>query len=90
MLVSFNDVKYNFVNIYAPNNPAHHKSFFETLHEIFFPADFSIIGGDFNCYEYDSDKFAAHFPLGKKYSINKRPIFFPLLVLLTSGYPVAH
>ena len=90
LLVSFNDVKYNFVNIYAPTNPAHHKSFFETLHEIFFPADFSIIGGDFNCYEYDSDKFAAHFPLGKKYSINKRPIFFPLLVLLTSGYPVAH
>ena len=28
LLVSFNDVKYNFVNIYAPTNPTHRKSFF--------------------------------------------------------------
>ena len=63
LLVSFNGVKYNVVNIYAPTNHTDHKSFFETLHEFFFPANFLIIGGDFNCYEYESDKFCGNVSL---------------------------
>ena len=63
LLVSFNGVKYNVVNVYAPTNHTDRKSFFETLHEFFFPADFLIIGGDFNCYEYESDKFCGNVSL---------------------------
>lgn len=62
MLVPFNDVKYTFVNIYAPTNLTDRKSFFETLDEFFFPADFLIISGDFN-YEHDSDKFGGNVSL---------------------------
>ena len=63
LLVSFTDVKYNFINIYAPTNPTDRKSFFESLHEFFLPADFLVIGGDFNCYEFVSDKFGGNVSL---------------------------
>ena len=51
----------NLVNIYAPTNLTERKIFFENLHEFFLPVDRRIIGGDFNCYERDLDKFGGNF-----------------------------
>ena len=31
-----------------------------SLHEFFFPADFLVIGGDFNCYEHEMDKLGGN------------------------------
>ena len=39
------------------------KSFIGTLHEYFFPANFLIVNTDFNCYEFDCDKFGGNVSL---------------------------
>ena len=48
------------VNIYAPNVLTERKLFFESLHQHFFPAGEVILGGDFNCYESNLDKFGGN------------------------------
>ena len=35
----------------------------ENIHHFFLPADFTILGGDFNCYERDLDKFGGNVSL---------------------------
>ena len=60
LLALINGAKLNLINIYAPTNPTNQKVLFENLHEFFLPADSVIIGGDFNCYERDSDKFGGN------------------------------
>ena len=55
LLISVNNLKVNLVKIYAPSNLTDRKVFFENLHKFFLPADAVIIGGDFNCYEHESD-----------------------------------
>ena len=50
----------NVVNIYAPTNISERKAFFDSLHEFFFPADFLVIGVDFNCYEHEMDKLGGN------------------------------
>ena len=46
--------------IFAPTNLSECKAFFDSLHEFFFPADFLVIGGDFNCYEHEMDKLGGN------------------------------
>ena len=52
--------KINVVNIYAPTNLSERKAFLDSLHEFFFPADFLVIGGDFNCYKHEMDKLGGN------------------------------
>lgn len=61
ILVSLGSFKLNLINIYAPTNLTERKIFFEHLHESFIPADYTVIAGDFNCYERDLDKFGGYF-----------------------------
>ena len=65
LLVSYADVTFNVVNIYAPTNPTERRAFFECLHEFFLPADNIILGGDFNCYESDLDKLGGNVSVAK-------------------------
>ena len=53
-------LKINLINIYAPTNLTDRKVFFENLHEFFLPADAVVLGGDFNCYKCDLDKFGGN------------------------------
>lgn len=60
VLVSFNYLKVNLINVYTPTNLTDRKVFFDGLHEFFLPADAVIIGSDFNCYEHQFDKFRGN------------------------------
>ena len=46
--------------IFAPTNLSECKAFFDNLHEFFYPADFLVIDGDFNCYEHEMDKLGGN------------------------------
>ena len=48
-----------------PTNLRERRAFFDNLHEFFLPADRRVIGGDFNCYERDLDKFGGNFSPAK-------------------------
>ena len=61
LLIEFHGFKINLVAIYAPTSLTDRKTFFESLHEFFLPADGIIVAGDFNCYEHDLDKFGGVF-----------------------------
>ena len=50
----------NLVNIFSPTNLTERKAFFANLHEYFIPADGLILGGDFNGYESELDKFGGN------------------------------
>ena len=67
-------VTINVINIYAPTNQTERKIFFENLHEFFIPSDELIIGGDFNCYEKELDKFGGNISLAT-YLTNFRSSF---------------
>ena len=54
---------FNLVNTYAPTALTDRKTFFESFDQYFFPADHTILGGDFNCYEKDLDKFGRNISL---------------------------
>lgn len=60
LLVEFGDSRFNLLNIYAPAVLTDRKGFFDSLHQYFIPADGIVIGGDFNCYEADLDKFGGN------------------------------
>ena len=55
----------NLLNVYAPTNLTKRKVFFEDLHEYFLPSDAIVIAGDFNCYEYQCDKFDGNLSCAK-------------------------
>ena len=59
-MICYDDVRINVVNIYAPTNLAERKIFFENLHAFCCTADCVVLGGDFNCYESDNDKFGGN------------------------------
>ena len=61
VLARAGETNYNFVNIYAPNDPSERKRFFETVTDYFFPHSVKILAGDFNCIENASDKFGGNF-----------------------------
>ena len=65
VVIKINDYSFNIVNIYAPTNFTERKVFFENLHEYFLPSDSIVIAGDFNCYEYQSDKTGGNLSCAK-------------------------
>ena len=65
VVIKINDYSFNIVNIYAPTNLTERKVFFENLHEYFLPSDSIVIVGDFNCYEYQSDKTGGNLSCAK-------------------------
>ena len=48
-----------------PTNLTDWKVFFDNLHEFFLPADAIVLGGDFNGYESELDKYGGVFPPSK-------------------------
>ena len=68
VLIEFAGFRVNLVNIYAPTNLTERKAFFADLHHFFIPADGLILGGDFNCYESDLDKFGGNVSLASYFS----------------------
>ena len=60
ILVEVDNFKCNLVNVYAPTNLTEGKTFFEHLHEFLWPSDSIVVGGDFNCYEKERDKFGGN------------------------------
>ena len=65
LLVEVNGFRINVVNIYAPAVLTERKVFFESLHQFFLPAGEIILGGDFNCYESQLDKFGGNVSVGE-------------------------
>jgi len=64
LLFDLGGSKFNLVNIYAPAVLTDRNIFFESLHQYFIPADYIILGGDFNCYENRLDKFCGNVTIG--------------------------
>ena len=60
ILFELANARFNLINIYAPTNLSERKTFFETLHQFIFPSDDIVIGGDFNCYDHELDKFGSN------------------------------
>ncbi len=65
LLLDLGNVRLNVINVYAPTNITERKSFFESLHEFFFPSDGLVLGGDFNCYDSPLDKFGGNVVIAK-------------------------
>ena len=72
--IKVNNYCINIVNIYAPTNLTERKVFFGNLHEFFLPSDAIVIAGDFNCYEYQTDKTGGNLSCAK-YLANFRSTF---------------
>ncbi|CAH3027963.1 unnamed protein product [Porites evermanni] len=69
ILASLGELNFNLVIIYAPTNLIERKCdtnlcegkiFFDSLRHFFFPHSLKIIGGDFNCFESEFDKFQGN------------------------------
>ena len=67
LLIRIDEVDFNLVNIYAPTNLTDRKSFFETIHEFFFPCSSLTVSGDFNSYESASYKFGGNVSIHSEY-----------------------
>ena len=63
--IKVNNYRINIVNIYAPTSLTEQKVFFENLHEFFLPSDSIVIAGDFNCYEFQTDKTGGNLSCAK-------------------------
>ena len=68
MLIRYQNIDYNVVNIYSPTNVSERKSFLENVHKYFFPHSKLIMGGDFNCYDNERDKFGGNCTVSKEFS----------------------
>ena len=53
---SINSCQIKLLNVYAPNNPAARKDFFNQIQYQLYGNQNIILGGDFNCIEFDKDK----------------------------------
>ena len=84
MLIRYQNIDYNVVNIYAPTNVSERKSFLQEVHKYFFPHSKLIMGGDFNCYDNERDKF------GGNCSISKELSDFKSCFRLTDAWRVKH
>ena len=60
ILVNFNSVRINLINVYAPTVPAERAPFFQSVHSFFFSHSEYVVGGDFHCYDSLSDKFGGN------------------------------
>ena len=56
LLIDFNNLLLNLVNVYAPYSAHDRKSFFLNLHDYFLSNGLLLIGGDSNCIDNISDK----------------------------------
>ena len=65
IVIKVNNYCINIVNIYAPTNLTERKVFFENLHDFFLPSDSIVIAGDFNCYEFQTDKTGGNLSCAK-------------------------
>lgn len=74
VVIKVHDYCINIVNIYAPTNLTERKVFFENLHEYFLPCNAIVIAGDFNCYEYQTDKTGGNLSCAK-YLVDFRSTF---------------
>ena len=74
VVIKVNNYFINIVNIYAPTNLTERKVFFENLHEFFVPSDSIVIAGDFNCYQFQTDKTGGNL-LCAKYLTDFRSTF---------------
>ena len=63
LCLEVDQLRLNIVNIYAPVDLTERKAFFDSLHSFFLPSDEVIIGGDFNSYENELDKFGGNLSL---------------------------
>ncbi len=68
MLVKYNQVQFNLVNIYAPTNLSERNLFYQLEHQYFLPHSRLIIGGDLNCYDNPRDKFGGNTTISKELS----------------------
>ena len=68
VLVSFGNMSYNLVNVYAPTNRLERSAFFLSVHQFFFPHSRVILGGDLNCYDNVLDKFGGNVALSSDLS----------------------
>ena len=68
LLVKYNGVNYNVVNVYAPTVPSERNAFLQSVHRYFFTNSCLIMGGDFNCYDSVSDKFGGNPITSKEFS----------------------
>ena len=59
LLISFNDIKVNLVNVYAPTNPTERGVFLKSLQPYLFPNSHLLLAGDFNCYDGALDKMGG-------------------------------
>ena len=59
ILVSFQNLRINLINIYAPTYPTERKNFFQTINSFVFPDSRLIIAGDFNAYDGALDKMGG-------------------------------
>lgn len=63
LLVEFDNVMINLVNVYAPTNRAERNQFYQSVNSFFFPGSKLIIGGDFNGYDNQRDKLGGNISL---------------------------
>ena len=59
LLISFNNIRINLLNIYAPTNPEERKIFLQSIRPFLFPHSRVVIAGDFNCYDSILDKMGS-------------------------------
>jgi len=59
ILVSFQNLRVNLVNVYAPTYPTERKMFFQSLRPFIFPNSRLVIAGDFNSYDILLDKMGG-------------------------------
>ena len=59
LLISFENVRINLINVYAPTYPTERKIFFQSLGPFVFPNSRLVIAGDFNAYDSALDKMGS-------------------------------
>ena len=68
LLIRIDNVDFNLVNIYAPTVLTDRKTFYDSLSDFFFPSAALIVGGDFNCFDKELDKFGGNISIQKEYA----------------------
>lgn len=66
--ISYEQVNFNLVNVYAPTYFTDRNSFFQSVHQYFIPHSRLIFGGDLNCYDNSRDKFGGNITISTELS----------------------
>lgn len=59
LLITFENVRVNLINMYAPSYPTERKFFLQSFAPFVFPNSWLVIAGDFNSYDSVSDKMGG-------------------------------